>query len=181
MRAVLSLLRPSRLIPILLVLWFIGVWFLLLHPKSDNPTKADVVMVLSGDSAHRLPRALHLMSQHVASTLVISDGANGVPEAQQLCKSGGPPAWHVICFRPNPYSTRGEAEWFAKEAAQKGWKSVAIVSSPTHLTRLRILFKRCYKGTIYAVKAKQTPGSKLESVFFETAKLIYEETLVRSC
>lgn len=175
------LLRPTRLLLLLFVVWFVGVWYLLLHPKLDHPAKADVVMVLSGDSKHRLPAALHLMSERVAPTLIISDGMNGIPEARQLCRDGGPPAWHVLCFRPNPYSTRGEAEEFSRLAAQHNWRSVAIVSSPTHLTRLRILFKRCYKGKIYAVKSKQSKLSKLESVFFETIKMAYEETILRSC
>jgi uncharacterized SAM-binding protein YcdF (DUF218 family) len=175
------LLRPTRLIILLVVVWFVGVWYLLLHPKADHPAKADVVMVLSGDSTHRLPAALHLMSEHVAPTLIISDGANGNAEARKLCSSGGPPAWHVLCFRPNPYSTRGEAEEFARLAAQHGWKSVAVVSSPTHLTRLRVLFERCFKGKIYAVRSKQTRLSKIESVFWETGKLAYEETILRHC
>jgi uncharacterized SAM-binding protein YcdF (DUF218 family) len=178
---VLSLLRPTRLIPILLVLWFVGVWYLLLNPKSDHPQRADVVMVLSGDSKHRLPRALALMGRHVATTLVISDGMRGTLRAQKLCRSGGPPAFHVICVHPDPYSTRGEAEAFARMATQNHWTSVAIVSSPTHLTRLRILFKRCFHGKIYAVRSRQTKLSKIESVFFETGKLFVEETLVRSC
>jgi uncharacterized SAM-binding protein YcdF (DUF218 family) len=175
------LLRPTRLLLMLVVVWFVAVWYLLLHPKADHPAKADVVMVLSGDSKHRLPAALHLMSQHVAPTLIISDGANGVAEARQLCASGGPPAWHVLCFRPNPYSTRGEAEEFGRLAAQHGWRSVAVVSSPTHLTRLRILFERCYHGKVYTVRSKQTRLSKIQSVFWETGKLIYENTIIRSC
>jgi uncharacterized SAM-binding protein YcdF (DUF218 family) len=174
-------LRPTRLLLLLVVVWFVAMWYLLLHPKTDHPTKADVVMVLSGDSKHRLPAALQLMKDHVAPVLVISDGLNAVPRAQNLCKTGGPPAYHVLCFRPNPYSTRGEAENFAALAAQRHWRSVAIVSSPTHITRLRILFKRCFHGTIYAVRSKQTRVSKIQSVFSETAKLIYEETIVRSC
>jgi uncharacterized SAM-binding protein YcdF (DUF218 family) len=177
----LSLLRPTRLIPILFVVWFIGVWYLLLHPKSDRPVKADVVMVLSGDSRHRLPTALRLMRQHVASTLIISDGANAIPQARRLCSSGGPPAYHVLCFRPDPYSTRGEAEGFAQLAATKHWTSLVIVSSPTHLTRARILFGRCFHGTIDAVRSAQGKLSKLQSVFYETGKLIVEETLVRNC
>jgi uncharacterized SAM-binding protein YcdF (DUF218 family) len=178
---VLSLLRPSRLIPILLVVWFVGVWYLLLNPKSDHPQSASVVMVLSGDSKHRLPRALGLMGRRVATTLIISDGMHGTLRARKLCSSGGPPAFHVICFRPDPYSTRGEAEAFARMATLNHWTSVAIVSSPTHLTRARILFERCFHGTIYTVRARQTKLSKIESVFFETGKLFVEETLVRSC
>ncbi|MDX6505051.1 MAG: hypothetical protein QOE29_2176 [Gaiellaceae bacterium] len=181
MRRMLSLLRPTRLIPILFVLWFIGVWYLLLHPKSDKPAKADVVMVLAGDARYRLPTAMRLMRRHVATTLIISDGRNSNSAlARKLCDNS-PPAFHTLCFRPEPYSTRGEAQTFARLAAQNHWTSVAVVSSPTHLTRLRILFGRCFHGTLYAVRSAQSKLSKLESVFFETGKLAVETTLVRSC
>jgi uncharacterized SAM-binding protein YcdF (DUF218 family) len=176
----LSLLRPSRLIPILFALWFIWMWYFLLHPKVDHPAKADVVMVLSGDTKYRLPAALTLMHRHVASTLIISDGENSIPLARRLCASP-PPLFHTICFRPDPYSTRGEARGFAQLAARNHWRSVAIVSSPTHITRLRILFKRCFHGKIYAIRSRQTRVSKIESVFFETGKLAVETTLVRGC
>jgi uncharacterized SAM-binding protein YcdF (DUF218 family) len=156
------------------------MWNLLLHPKTDHPTKADVVMVLSGDTKHRLPAALTLMHRHVAPVLIISDGMNSIPLAQHLCASP-PPLFRTICFRPDPYSTRGEARGFAQLAAKNHWKSVAIVSSPTHITRLRMLFKRCYHGKIYAVRSKQTRLSKIESVFAETAKLAVESTIVRGC
>src|SRR3954470_8720063 len=175
-----SLLRPRWLIPILFVLWFIGMWNLLLHPKSDKPGKADVVMVLSGDTKHRLPRAMTLMNRHVAPMLIISDGMNSIPLGRELC-TNPPPAYHVLCFRPDPYSTRGEARALGKLAAQNHWKRVVVVSSPTHLTRLRILFKRCYHGKLAAVESKQTRLSKLESVFYETGKLAVETTLVRGC
>jgi uncharacterized SAM-binding protein YcdF (DUF218 family) len=176
----LWLLRPSRLILILFALWFIGMWYLLLHPKTDHPARADVVMVLSGDTKHRLPAALTLMHRRVAPVLVISDGMNSIPLARQLCTSP-PPLFRTICFRPDPYSTRGEARGFAQLAARYHWRSVAIVSSPTHITRLRMLFKRCYHGKIYAVRAKQTRLSKIESVFYETGKLAVETTVVRGC
>jgi uncharacterized SAM-binding protein YcdF (DUF218 family) len=176
-----SLLRPSRLIPIVFVLWFIGVWYLLLHPKSDHPVKADVVMVLSGDTRYRLPTALKLMRRHVAPILIISDGMHSNSAlARRLC-ANPPPAYHVLCFRPDPYSTRGEARALARLAAQNHWASAVVVSSPTHLTRLRILFKRCYHGKLYAVASAQTRLSKLVSVFFETGKLLVETTLIRSC
>jgi uncharacterized SAM-binding protein YcdF (DUF218 family) len=137
-------------------------------------------MVLSGDVKYRLPTGLRLMREHVAKTLVISDGVKAGGEARRLCRHE-PRAYRVICFHPDPYSTRGEAEWLGRMAPRKHWRSVAIVSSPTHLTRLRILFKRCYHGKLYAVRSAQTLPSKAVSLVFETGKLIVETTLVRGC
>jgi uncharacterized SAM-binding protein YcdF (DUF218 family) len=176
----LLLLRPLRLLLLLVAVWLVACWFLLLHPKSDSPRHADVVMVLSGDAKYRLPTGLRLMRAHVAPTLVISDGLRAGGEATRLC-THPPRAYHVTCFHPSPYSTRGEAEWLARTAKSKGWRSVAIVSSPTHLTRLRILFKRCYHGKLYAVRSAQTVLSKAISLFYETAKLVVETTAIRSC
>ena len=42
--------------------------------------------------------------------LVISDGRSpDWPEANRLCAGGGA-GFRVVCFRPDPYSTKGEAE-----------------------------------------------------------------------
>lgn len=176
----LSLLRPTRLLALLFVIWLVACWFLFLHPHSDTPRRADVVMVLSGDTKYRVPKGLELMRAGVAPTLVVSDGVRAGGQARRLCRTP-PKAYRVLCFRPQPYSTRGEAEWFGRMARRNGWRSAVIVSSPTHLTRLRMLFKRCYGGRLYAVRSAQTALSKAISLVFETGKLLVETTIIRDC
>ena len=83
----------------------------------------------------------------VAPTLVISDGrAQDYPQANVLCRGGQ--SFQVICFSPDPYSTRGEAEGVARLARKHHWRSLVVVTSRYHVFRSRILFKRCFKGPL---------------------------------
>src|SRR5205085_12077264 len=116
-----------RVLPVLVTLavaaWVAVVVRFVLRPSQDSPRSADAVVVLAGDHL-RLGKALELMARRVAPTLVISDGlAPGWREANRLCRRGGG-RFRVVCFRPDPYSTRGEARAVARMAAARGWGSV---------------------------------------------------------
>lgn len=154
--------------------------FLFVWPRQDSPTRADAVVVLSGGRSDRLPEALQLMRRRLAPVLIISDGrAPDWPEANRLCDGRGP--FRVICFRPDPYSTRGEAERVTRLARRYGWRSVIVVTSTYHVVRARMLFKRCYGGRVEAVGARPELLRFAQNVIQEWPKLIYELTLVRGC
>ena len=118
-----------------------------LWPAQDSARHADAVVVLAGDHL-RLGKALELMTRRVAPALVISDGlAPGWRDANRLCRGGGN-RFRVLCFRPDPYSTRGEARAVARMAAARGWRSVVVVTSTYHVTRARLLFDRCVDARV---------------------------------
>src|SRR5207253_8652412 len=135
---------PMRRFALLAVLVLVAAWVavvvrFVLRPVQDEPRHADAVVVLAGDHL-RLGKALELMTRRVAPTLVISDGlAPGWRQANRLCRGGGGGRFHVVCFRPDPYSTRGEARAVARMAAARGWRSVVVVTSTYHVTRARLL------------------------------------------
>ncbi len=160
---------------------FVGVTlYLFVFPHTDRFTHADAVVVLSGGKSDRLPKGLQLVQRGVAPTLVISDGnAADYPEANKLCRGGRP--FKVICFRPDPYSTRGEAEAVARLARKHHWRSLVVVTSRYHVFRARILFKRCFKGRLAVVGSWPSPTNYVVGALQEWPKLIYEETLIRSC
>jgi uncharacterized SAM-binding protein YcdF (DUF218 family) len=147
-------------------------------PDSDPlPARADAIVVLAGGRKHRLAEGLELWRQGVAPTLAISDGrAPGWAEANRLCEDE-----RVLCFRPNPYSTRGEAEWTAREAARRGWDTVVVVTSTYHVRRSRLIFGRCFKGTLAVEAADPPPGNFAVGVAWEWPKSAYYVTLGRSC
>lgn len=104
----------------------------------DEPAKADAVMVLAG-AKNRLPVGLGLVERGVAPVLVISDGRGSAWEQpNRLCDRP-----RVLCPRPVPFSTRGEARLAAKLVRERGWDSLVVVSSRFHLFRARRLFERC--------------------------------------
>jgi uncharacterized SAM-binding protein YcdF (DUF218 family) len=161
-----------------LVVFAAATVFLFVVPDSDPvPARADAIVVLAGGRVDRLGKGLELWHRGVAPTLVISDGrAAGWAEANRLCKDA-----HVLCFRPDPYSTRGEAEWTGREAARRGWRSVVVVTSTYHVRRSRVIFDRCLEGRLAVVAARPPLGNFALGVAWEWPKSAYYSTIGRGC
>jgi uncharacterized SAM-binding protein YcdF (DUF218 family) len=145
----------------------------------DDPVaKADAVMVLAGEK-RRLPIALDLVERGVAPVLVISEGLDPRwTRANRLCRFGDPT--RIVCPRPEPYSTRGEARLVARLARERRWDSVVVVTSRFHLFRARLLFERCFHGRLDFVGVPN-PALRLPvAIALEWAKLGVA-TVRRSC
>jgi uncharacterized SAM-binding protein YcdF (DUF218 family) len=167
------------LLAALVAVWLAACAFLFVWPSVNTPRHADAVVVLSG-KRKRLTEGLKLVSAGVAKTLVISDGrAPGWKRANRLC--AGRAAFRVICFKPQPYSTQGEAEATARLATRNRWRSLVIVSSTYHVTRARLLFGRCTDGRVAAAKAPTSLGEFVRNVAVESGKLLYQLTVDRGC
>jgi uncharacterized SAM-binding protein YcdF (DUF218 family) len=164
---------------VLLVAWLTLVARFVLRPIEDDPNHADAVIVLSGDHL-RLGTALELMTRRVAPTLVISDGlAPGWHEANRLCRGGA--RFRVLCFRPDPYSTRGEARSVGRLARANRWRSVLVVTSTYHVTRARLLFRRCVDGRVWVTGSAYRRSLLPLEIFLEPAKLVYALVVARRC
>lgn len=135
----------------------------------DRVAKSDAVMVLAGEK-RRLSVALELVERGVAPVLVISDGFDPRwTRANRLCRFGDPA--RIVCVRPEPFSTRGEARLAFRLARQRGWDSLVVVTSRFHLFRARTLFERCFHGRLDVVG---TPNPRLRlplAIGLEWAKL----------
>jgi len=150
-----------------------------LWPAQDRVRQADAVVVLAGDHL-RLGKALELMTRRVAPTLVISDGlAPGWRQANRLCRGGA--RFRVVCFRASPYSTRGGAEAVARLASARGWQSVVVVTSTYHVTRARLLFRRCVDGRVAVTGAAYQRSLIPLEIVLEPAKLLYALVVARRC
>lgn len=174
--------RPFRLLVLALIIAFLILSAVLfLFPRQDSPGRADAVVVLAGSRHPRLAKGLELMRKRVAPVLVISDGFDpNWPEANRLCRRRSP-KFRVVCFRPDPYSTRGEAEEVGRLARTRGWHSVVVVTSTFHVTRARMLFNRCVDGRVEAVGASYSLKRTAKFVLSEWVKLGYALTLGRRC
>jgi uncharacterized SAM-binding protein YcdF (DUF218 family) len=174
--------RRFLLVAVVLVVvaWLAVAARFVLWPEQDAVGRADAVVVLAGDHL-RLGKALELMTRRVAPTLVISDGlAPGWDEANRLCRRGGA-GFRVVCFRASPYSTRGEAETVARLAAARGWRSVVVVTSTYHVTRARLLFRRCVDGQVAVTGATYQRSLIPLEMVLEPAKLLYALVVARRC
>jgi uncharacterized SAM-binding protein YcdF (DUF218 family) len=154
---------------------------LFIWPSTDDPRRADAVVVLDGGSGERLDEARALMERHVAPTLAISAGREiDRDEADGLCTT--PQQFEVVCFSPTPDSTRGEARALATLARQNGWNQVVLVTSTYHVTRAHLLVKRCFDGRVDVVAASP-PARPLDwtaAVGHEWAAML-DATIRRTC
>lgn len=122
-----------------------------LQPDTGAPARADAVVVLSGDRGERLARAMELLEQGVAPTLVL-DGEPDSPRALELCRGGQP--FEVVCLRPDPDDTREEARAAGRLAAERGWRRLIVSTSTYHVTRAALLFRRCVAADVTAVDGR---------------------------
>ncbi|HEY5160049.1 MAG TPA: YdcF family protein [Gaiellaceae bacterium] len=176
--------RLLQITILLLCAWLPLALYLFVWPRQDHPRRADAIIVLSGDMEHRFPRALELARSRVAPVLVVSDGARSSwAPARILCAHPGGQRFRVVCFRPDPYSTRGEARGALTLAERYHWRSLLIVTSTYHVYRARLLFKRCLDGhaRVYATGARSSRAWLAVNMVSETFKLGLVFTTRRGC
>jgi hypothetical protein len=161
----------------LVVILFVGATArLFLWPPSDRPTRAQAVVALGGDPGQRRAKAaVELARSGYAPVAVISLGGDAE------C----PPPVHgvrIICFRPRPVNTRGEAEYVSRIARRRHWNRLIVVSERSQTTRARVLFKRCTDARIEMVPVSDPqPPRLLYDVAYEWGALIKALVLIRSC
>ena len=105
--------------------------------------RADAIIVLGGEHDGREDYGLRLARDGWASTVVMSDpyGPND-PIMRRVCRDTG--AIEVICRRPEPLTTRGEAIFTRQLADARGWNKIIVVSWRYHLPRARLIFRQCF-------------------------------------
>jgi hypothetical protein len=168
----------------LVAAWLVACLVLFVWPPSESgpPDHTDAVVVLSGERARLWP-ALALIRCGVAPVLAISS-VERTPtwiEARRLCDAGRYEGAAVVCFLAVPYSTRGEARTVAQLAQRRGWTSLVVATSTFHITRARLLFRRCYQGSLSFV-GSGSPWWRLPADWAsESGKLLVQLTVERGC
>jgi uncharacterized SAM-binding protein YcdF (DUF218 family) len=170
----------------LVALWLVAVAALFVWPpaNSASPAHADAVVVLAGGRDSRLDPALKLMRQGVAPVLAISSVARDPKwvTAKRLCAGAyGKLRFQVLCFDAVPYSTRGEAETVSRLARTRDWRRIVVVTSTYHVTRARMLFRRCFHGRLWTVGTSSPWQFLPEEWASETGKLLVQVVAERSC
>ncbi len=140
------------IIAVLLAGWLVGCYLVIADPSVDRPAKADAIVVLGSPTTEdRLGVALRLVDAHISTNLVISLFAEGQPLTQRRYCEAPHAGLTITCFRPDPATTRGEAEHVRALAADHGWTSIVVVTSTYHVSRARMLFQRCFAGRLLMV------------------------------
>ena len=120
--------------------------------------------------------ALQLAKAGYAPVAVISLGGDPTVHCPRA-----PKGIEVICFRPDPVNTRGEAEFVAGLAAQRHWDRIIVIPDRTQTTRARLLFKRCTQISLEMVPVHDDLPQLLAGVAYEWGALIKALIFNRSC
>ncbi|MGB3483192.1 MAG: YdcF family protein [Mycobacterium sp.] len=154
MRRILAWLAGA--VVIVVIAAGVGGYMLFTRPQGEQLTPADAIVVLGGDRDGRIDYGLDLARQGYANTVVLSNSYGEFdPMIRQKCASGTATIT-VICFIPDPWTTRGEAMFVQRMAQERGWHHVIVVSWNYHLVRARYIFDQCFDGT---VTMRAVPGS----------------------
>ena len=151
-------LRRALAVLVILVLGWLAVGVLVIvRPRSDRPTTADAVVVLGPSLQPRIDQAVTIARTFSVRELLISVGDTAGQATSGLCVD--PPAGiRVRCFRPSPYTTRGEAREVGSVARAADWHTVIVLAPRAQLSRARLLVRRCYAAGLEMVVARQRYG-----------------------
>lgn len=137
-----------------LVLWTASGLFLYVHPQVDQPTRSQAVVILAPVTKVRLAYAEALMSDGYADTLAISVSEPGSDiSAAELCQPNRP--YRIICFTPEPETTRGEARAIQRLSTEQNWGTINVVTNVSHVSRARIIINRCYTHRLHMLAAQE--------------------------
>ena len=162
---------------LVVVLFPVATARLFIWPPTDQPTRADAVVALGGDTGQlRAQQALRLAREGYAPVAAISLGGVRAVSCPKPV-----PGVKIICFRADPLTTRGEAEYASRLAAEHHWDRIIVVSERSQATRARLLFKRCTAVQLEMVPVTDPRPNLLFDVTYEWGALAKALVLVRTC
>jgi uncharacterized SAM-binding protein YcdF (DUF218 family) len=142
----------------LLAIWLLGCYLVLVEPTVNKPARADAILVLGPpDVDGRAEAAYALARAHYAGTVVVSVQSDLQQQVKGACRNQNPD-YQVICFQPNPGTTRGEAHEIAQLARTHHWRTVIVITSTYHISRARMIIERCLPGKVLMVAAPGRPA-----------------------
>lgn len=117
----------------------------------DSPSRADAIVVISGDWGARLEQGVDLFQNGYAPVLVlVGGGQEGRPSAAQVMMDEaikmGVPASAVLLVEGSA-STREDAMFTRELMVQEEMKSAILVTSPYHQLRASLTFTRAFEGS----------------------------------
>lgn len=165
-------------IVVVVVLAFDGVGYQLFYRDHSDPLrKVDAIVVLGGEHDGREDYGLQLAREGYANTVLISDPylndryhSAGTELMNRVCSSSTE-SIEVVCFAPDPSTTRGEAMFTERMAKQRHWHSVIVVSWRYHLFRARYIFGQCFDGEVVM---RSVPRDYGRSIPLRTATFAYQ-------
>ena len=148
-------------------------------PLAPLPGHVNAIIELAGPAIDgRDTLALQLAREHRADFLVQSTTTseagthNCLPPVPQVT---------ILCFHPDPNTTRGEGKYIAAEAARRGWSSVILVTTPDQAWRARLWTARCYSGDAYVATTPLPLVDWIGQIPYQWGATVKAFTVERSC
>lgn len=172
--------RPQRALRYgvlgVLVLFVLTALRLVLLPKIDQPRPVDAIFMLEG-AGDRRAKAFELARSGIAPVLVVSiPGRFRCPDKAEVGADV-----EIICFRPEPSTTQGEAREAGRLAELHGWHSMLFVTDRSQDTRARLRIGRCYDGEVL-VAVTETPWRQWPYLIaYQSAATVKASVWQRGC
>jgi uncharacterized SAM-binding protein YcdF (DUF218 family) len=136
----------------------------------------DAVVVLGGEHDGREAYGLGLAQRGLASTVLLSNPYRATDRVMKRMCLRRNDAIEVICSRPDPLTTRGEANMTRRLARERNWHKILIVTWRYHLPRARLVFQQCLSGEGVSIAAKATPRQYVLPVWYWQYIYLYQST-----
>ncbi|MEU4315433.1 YdcF family protein [Nocardia sp. NPDC024068] len=130
----------------------LALWPVYVRPQREDPAPADAILVLGGAHDGREALGLRLAREGYAPRVLISNPYEDSPLINRICHGGY--SFEVICFDPEPRTTRGEARYLAEQARAHDWRRVIVVTFTPHISRARYVLGKCWDGQLMFVDTR---------------------------
>jgi hypothetical protein len=175
--------QPTRWVVAMLlavvVFWGVTARLFIWPDLPPLPPHVDAIIEMAGPAVDRRDElAVELAREHRSNYLVQSTTA--VEAATHDCLPAVPHVT-VLCFHPDPNTTRGEARYIAEEAARLDWRSVILVTTPDQAWRARLWTTRCFSYEVYIATAPLPALLWIAQLPYQWAATIKAFTVTRSC
>lgn len=124
----------------LFITWLAFAIRIVVFPTQDVAEPADAIVVIGPTTQWRQDYAKRLADDGIADTVALMTSSTDLDNA--YCAPGAI-APETICFRPDPFTTQGEATWVRDQAEARGWDSIVVITMDAHIERARFIFAQC--------------------------------------
>jgi hypothetical protein len=140
------------------------------------PKHAEAIVELAGPAnSGRDAVAVQLAQDHRADYL-----AQSTQLGDTHCLPA-PADVHLLCFHPDPGTTRGEGQWIGREAQRLNWKSVILVTTPDQAYRAKLRVGRCFPGKVYVATSTLPWTDWFKQIPYQWGATVKALTWQRSC